>query len=206
MNDALWTDIHIAASRHLTILAHAEGIVTLPVVGLGVVGYHHAVGHHDTRSILVRREQAEGVTGVHDQRLFVGHLTEILHHQAVLSPVLEHGAITAVGDQFVRMLSHARIQVVLYHHHDGGSLFTAVRIFVNGTGIHRVGGAQTVHVDTSVLMQLLGKFRCQLCMLFLGEISEGVSQGELLLLGGEDVLALRRMVDIVVVGRHLREY
>ena len=49
VDDALRSDVHIRAGRHLSVLAHAEGVHALPVVGFRVVGYHHAVGHHHAR-------------------------------------------------------------------------------------------------------------------------------------------------------------
>ena len=68
------------------------------------------------------REETERMARVHHEGLLVGHGREILHHEAVLSPVLEHGSVAAVCDQLVRMLSHAVVQVVLDHGHDRGGL------------------------------------------------------------------------------------
>ena len=148
VDDALRTDVHIRAGRHLSVLRDAEGVVALPVVGLRVVGDDHAVGDHHARSVLVRGEEAERMAGVHDERLLVGHLREVLHHQPVLCPVLEHGTVAAVGDELVRMLCHARVEVVLYHHHDGGCL-TAL-----GADIRRWGGHTSRRWDDS------GTYRC----------------------------------------------
>jgi hypothetical protein len=53
------------------------------------------------------------MTGVHDQGLLFGHLTEVFHGQKVLSPVLENCAITAIGDELIRMLRYRRIQIVV---------------------------------------------------------------------------------------------
>ncbi len=194
MHNALRADVHIAASGHLAVLRHAEGVITLPVVGLAVVGNHHTVGHHHTGSILVRGIQSHRVAAVHHQRLLVGHLAQILHHQAVLCPVLEHGAVSAVGNQFVRMLCHSGVQVVLNHQHDGGSLAALGGILVNGAGIHLVGGAQTVHINASVFLQLLGKLRSQHSVVLGVKITEGVTYCQLLLCWGQDILALGRMV------------
>ena len=102
VHDTLRTDVHIRTSGHLTILANAQSVVTLPVVGLAVVGNNHTVGHHHAGRILVRGEQAQGVSRIHHERLLVGHLAQILHHQAVLCPVLEDSAIAAVDDELAR--------------------------------------------------------------------------------------------------------
>ena len=58
VHDTLRADVHIGARGHLTILAHAQGVVTLPVVGLAVVGNDHTVGDNHAGCVLVRGEQA----------------------------------------------------------------------------------------------------------------------------------------------------
>ena len=150
VHDALRADIHIAAGGHLAVLRHTEGVVALPVVGLAVVGNHHAVGDHHAGGVLVRGEESHGMAAIHGQGLLVGHLAEVFHHQAILCPVLEHGAVATVGDELVGMLCHGGVEVVLNHQHDGGSLTALGGILVDGAGIHLVGGAQTVHIDAAV--------------------------------------------------------
>ncbi len=200
VDDALRTDVHVAAGGHLAVLRHAEGVVTLPIVGLAIVGYHHAVGDHHARSVLVAGIESHGVAAVHDEGLLVGHLAKVFHHQAVLGPVLEDGAVAAVGDQLVRMLRHGGVEVVLYHQHDGGRLMALGGVLVDGAGVHLVRGAQTVHVDATVLLQLLGKLLGQHLVVLGGEVAQGVADGQLLLGGRQDVLALGRMVHRGVIG------
>ena len=43
-------------------------------------------------------EEALGVPAVHVQGLLLRHGGQVLHGEAVLGPVLEHGAIAPVGD------------------------------------------------------------------------------------------------------------
>ena len=200
VDDALRADVHVGAGGHLAVLRHAEGIVALPIVGLAIVRNHHAVGDHHARSVLVAGIEAHGVAAVHDEGLLVGHLAEVLHHQAILSPVLEHGAVATVGNQLVRMLGHGGVEVVLDHQHDGGSLTALGGVLIDGAGVHLVGGTQTVHVDTAVLLQFLGKLLGQHLMVLGGEITQGVADGQLLLGGRKDVLALGRMVHRGVIG------
>ncbi len=203
VDDALRTDVHIRASRHLSVLAHTHGVHALPVVGLRVVGNHHSIGHHYARSVPVRGEKSQRMSAVHHERLLVGHLGEIFHHQTVLCPVLEDGSVAAVDDQFVRMLRNARVEVVLNHEHDGGRLTRACRIFVNRTGEHLIARTVAVHVDAAVGLQLLGKLRRQLRMQMLGEIAQCVAQGQPFLFCCEDIFAFGRMVDVLVVGHRL---
>ena len=150
MHDALWTDIHIGTRRHLSILAYTEGIVAFPVVGLRIVGDDHAVGHHDARRTRMRGEQTEGMTGIHDESLLVGHLAEVLHHEAILCPVHENRTVAAIGDELVGVLSYTRVEVILDHQHDGSSLFAAMRIVADGTSLHLVAWTVAVHVDATV--------------------------------------------------------
>ena len=138
-------------------------------------------------------EEAERVAAVHHQRLLVGHLAQVLHHQAVLRPVLEHRTVAAVGDQLVRVLRHGRVQVVLDHQHDGRCLLTLRGVVIDGPRVHRMLRTQAIHVDAAVLPQLLRELGRQRGVVLRVEVAQGVAQGELLLLGREDVLALGRV-------------
>ena len=103
------------------------------------------------------------------------------------------------------MLSHARVEVVLNHEHNGSSLPATARILIDGAGIHLVGRTIAIHIDAAVLLQLFGKLWEQLGMQLLGEVTQGVAQGKPLLLGREDILTLRSMIDVGIVGFGLRQ-
>ncbi len=49
VHNALRTYVHVGACCHLPVLAHAKRIEALVVIGLGVVGNHHTVGHNHPR-------------------------------------------------------------------------------------------------------------------------------------------------------------
>ena len=87
---------------------------------------------------------------IHGQGLLVGHGGEVLHGEQVLRPILKYCAISAIGNEFVRMLCYCRIQVVLNHQHDGGSLFALVRIFFDVTGKYLIIRSQAVHVNSPI--------------------------------------------------------
>ena len=57
VHDALRTDVHIAASRHLSVLTYAQRIEPFPIVGLRIVGDNHTICYHNARCIRVRGEQ-----------------------------------------------------------------------------------------------------------------------------------------------------
>ena len=199
VDDALRPDVHVRSGGHLPVLRDAEGVHPLPVVGFRVVGDHHAVGHHDARRVGIRREKPERMARIHHQRLTVGHLREVLHRQTVLRPVLEHRAVAAVGNQFVGMLRHGLVQVVLDHQHDGRGLPALRGVFVDRPRVHLVVGTQAVHVDPAVLAQLGGELPGQHGVVPGGKVAQGVAQGQLLLGRRENVLTLGRMVDLSVV-------
>ena len=54
-------------------------------------------------------------------------------------------AVAAVGDQLVRILRYARVQIVHDHVHDGGGVFGFRRIHLNGIG-PTITGHSTVKV------------------------------------------------------------
>ena len=129
----------------------------------------------------------------------VGHLAEVFHHEAVLCPVHEDRAVASVGDEFVRMLGNAWVEVVLDHQHDGSGLLASMRIVADGACLHLVTGTIAVHVDATIGAEFFGKLGCKRSVELLGEISQGIAQGKALLFGSQNVLATGCMVDIGIV-------
>ena len=62
MHDPLWSDIHIGACRHLSVLGYPQGIVALPVVWFGIIGDHHPIGHHHPWGFSRRGEESHRVS------------------------------------------------------------------------------------------------------------------------------------------------
>ena len=118
MNDSLWTDVHVGASRHLTILTDTERVKSLAVLLTRVIRNHHPIGHHHSGGICVGRKQPEGMAGIHHESLVFRHLTEVSHRQSILCPVLENCTVASVGNQFVRKLGDGGVEIILNHHHD----------------------------------------------------------------------------------------
>ena len=122
MNYSLRTYIHIRSCSHLSVLRHSERIELLPMVRLRVVRDHHTVGDYHPWCVLMARKQPQRMSGIHYKSLLVSHLGQILHHKTVLCPVLEHGSVASIGDQFMRVLCHTIVQIVLDHRHYGSRL------------------------------------------------------------------------------------
>ena len=202
VDDALRADVHVGPGGHLAVLADAEGVHALVVVATAVVRNDHAIGHHHARRAGVRGEEAKRVAAVHDERLLLGHFAQVAHHEAVLRPVLEDGAVAPIRDELLGMLGHGRIQVVLDHQHDGRSLRGLRWVVVDGSGVHRVVRHEPVHVDAAIGAELFGELQGQRGMVLLREVAQGIGQGELLLLGREDVFPDRgvRHVRVALTG------
>ena len=177
VHNALRTNVHVGSRSHLSVLRYTQRIEFLPIVWLAVIRNHHSVRHHNARRRRTRREQSHRMTTVHHERLLFGHFTQILHHQTILRPVLKNRTVPTIGNQFIRMLCHAWIQVVLNHEHDGCCLLTLCRIFRNRSRIHFVCRTIAVHVNASVCLQLFSKFLCQCFVQFRREIAKGIAQG-----------------------------
>ena len=145
------------------------------------------------------REESERMARIHHEGLLVSHCSKILHHEAVLCPVLEHCSVSSIGDQFVRMLCNAVVQIVLNHGHDCCSLLRPCWVFVNRTCVHLVVRTQAVHIDAAVFLEFLCELRCEFCVMLSREVAECILYGQHLLLCAEDILALRGVADICVI-------
>ena len=165
---------------------NALGVHLLVHVLGGVVGDDHTVGDDESGSVTVGGEEAHGVTRVHGEGLLVGHLAEVLHEEVVLSPVGEDGTVASVGDELMGELSNSLVEVVHDHELDGGGLTALGGVAGDGIGLHFVvGGAESVQVDVTVGLELLGELLSELGVILLGEVSEGVLDGKSELLLGE---------------------
>lgn len=138
------------------------------------------------------------MSGVEDQGLVIGHFGQVLHRNEVLGPVLKDGAITAVGDKFVGVLSNAGVEVIGDHQHNSGRLFGFVRVFADRSGFHFVLRAVSVHINSSVGEKFLEEFGGEGFMLMIWEVSECISQGQGFFLFGQDIFPDRCVVDFRV--------
>ena len=177
MHDSLWPNIHVRPRSHLTILSNSQRIEFLPIIWLRVIWDHHTIRNHYARGVFVRREQTERMSAVHHERLFFGHLREVLHHQSVLCPVLENTSVSTVSDQLLRVLCYSGIEVVLDHQHDRCSLLRFGWVPIDRTCLHFVGWTEAIHVDPSIVLEFLCKLFREFSMHFLWKVAQAVADG-----------------------------
>ena len=116
-------------------------------------------------------------------------LGQVLHGEQVLRPVLEYRPVAPVGNQFVGVLGHCRIQVVLDHEHDGGCLLIFRRVLFDRSGVHSVCRPVAVQINASKFLQFLGAFRGHGRMVLHRNVAQGVLDGQYFFFRGENVLA-----------------
>ena len=113
MHDALRPDVHPAAGRHLSVVGNAQLRRLVEVGGVVELAHHKPVGVDHPGRVAVAWEQSHWMPGSDHQGLGVGHLLQVLLHQPVLHPVLEHLPGLAVRHQLIRIQRDGEIQVVV---------------------------------------------------------------------------------------------
>lgn len=98
-----------------------------------------------------------------------------------LSPVRQHLPIPTISDQLVGKLGHGVIEIVADHEHDRPSLQRLCRIVSHRVGLDEEVGNEAVHVDVSILVELLLKFWLQDLVKMGWEVAEGVSDCKILI-------------------------
>ena len=170
VHDALRTDIHPA------VVGNAQSRSAVEVL-LVVKGAHHqAVGDDDTGSQLVAVEQAQGVTGHDHQGLLVRQDLQILLDQAILHPVLAHLTGLTVGNQFIGVQSHIKVQVVVDHNLNGAALNARTLVLIDGLAVQLT--RRTEAVNAAMLFQLLRKLLGHLLVVIGMDVTQRVLDGQ----------------------------
>ena len=104
------------------------------------------------------------------------------------------------------VLSHCIVEVIIDHQHNRSRLFRTCWIVVDIARLHFIVWAQTIHINTSISAQLLSKFRCQLCMMFLWKIAQRITQCQLFFLCCQNLFTLRSMVNLWLISFWLWQY
>ena len=185
VDDALGTDVHPAAGRHLAIVGHAQGSSPVEVLLIVKGPHHQAVGDDAPGRQLVAVEQPQGVAGHDHQRLLIGHDLQILLDEPVLHPVLAHLPRLAVGHQLIGVQGHVEVQVVVHHHLEGLGLYAVAPILVDGLAVKRALRPEAISVDPAMLLQLPGKLPCHMQMMVRVDVPQGVADGQRLVCLGQ---------------------
>ena len=169
----------------MAVVGHPQGGGPVEAGQVVEFPHHQAVGDDHPGGQLVAAEQAQGVAGHDHQGLLVGEGLEVLFQQPVLHPVLAHLAGFPVGHQLVGVKSHVEVQVIVDHHLEGLALDAVARIFADGFAVNFPRRAEPVAVDPAVLRQFLGKFPGHDLVVGLGDVPQGVGNGQRPVGGGE---------------------
>ena len=106
---------------------------------------------------------------------------------------MEDRAVAAVGNEFVGVLRHGRIQVVLDHQHNGRRLAACGGVLVHRTRVQGVGGAVAVQVDSAVFVQFPRAFFRHHGVVRLRDVAQRIPNGEYFFVRRQEVLALGRV-------------
>ena len=178
VHDALRTDIHPASGGHLAVVGNAQSRSAVKVL-LVIKGAHHqAIGDDDTGSQLVAVEQAQGVTGHDHQGLLVRQDLQILLDQTILHPVLAHLTGLTVGNQFIGVQSHIKVQVVIDHNLNGAALNARTLILIDGLAVQLTRRTEAVAVNAAMLLQLLRKLLGHLLVVIGMDVTQRVLDGQ----------------------------
>ena len=115
LQDPLGADVDPGASRHLAVHRQAELLQAPELRPVGPVAHEIGVGDEHARRPLMRAEDTDGPTGLHEHRLVVGERGERADHRVKGRPVARRAPGAAVDDELVWVLGHLRVEVVLQH-------------------------------------------------------------------------------------------
>ena len=76
-------------------------------------------------------------------------------------------------------LGYVGVQVVHEHVHDCSGMATSCRVLPERVGLHGQGWPEAIHVDVTILAQLLGKLWSQSGVQSAGKVTQGISKTKL---------------------------
>jgi hypothetical protein len=115
LHDALAADVDPAAGGHLAVHHQALLIELIEVLPRRPVRDQVGVGQQHARRIRMRREDADRLAGLHQQRLVVVEFAQRLEDGVVAFPIARGAADAAIDDQLGGALGHFGVEVVLDH-------------------------------------------------------------------------------------------
>ena len=139
LDDALAADVDPAAGGHLAV-HHQALLVEFPeVLPGGPLRHQVGVGDEDARRLGMGLHDAHGLAALHQQRLVVVQVLQLLHDGVEAVPVPGGLAQAAVDHQVLGPLGHLGIEVV-HEHPQGRLLHPALAVQVRAAGRGEDGG------------------------------------------------------------------
>ena len=117
LHDPLRADIDPRPGRHLAVHHQAFAIELVELFECRPMRHEVGVGDQDARRVRVRAKHADGLAGLHKQRLVGFELAQARNDAVETVPVAGSTADAAVDDELTRLLRHLRIEVVHEHAH-----------------------------------------------------------------------------------------
>ena len=171
MYDALRTDVHPAARRHLSVVGYAHFLGDFPVVKIVIHTDHDGIGDDDTRRGRFGRKQSQRVSGFHNQGLILRQFFEIFFDEPILQPVLAYRSGLTVGNQFIWIERDVKVEVVVDHHLKSLSCQAFAFVLVDWLAVDSFLRSVTISVNSAAGRQFLHELRRQLCVQLLRYVS-----------------------------------
>ena len=174
MDDTLRTDVHPAAGCHLTIVGDTHFFCNFPVLHIVVFTDQEAVGDDNTRCFWFGLEESERMARFHDQGLMVGHDFQVFHDEVVLHPVSADRSSFPISNQFIRIKSDFKAQVVVNHDLHSLGCGTVPFVLVNWFTVDAFFWTPAVAINPSASFQFFQKFWNHFLMESLWNIAKGI--------------------------------
>ena len=177
MNDPLWTDVHPATSRHLTVVGHSHLFSNFPVAHVVILTDQETVGNDDTRSFWFRFEEAKRVTRFNHQGLVFCHDFQVFLDQVVLHPVGTDRSCFPISDQFIWIKSNFKAQVVVNHDLHSLSSCAFSFVLINWFSVDPIFWTEAIAIDPTASSQFFQKFWDQLLVEFFRNVTQSIFKG-----------------------------
>ena len=115
LHDALAADIDPRSGRHLAEHHQSFAVEFVKMLPRGPMRNQVRIGDQNARRIGMRTENADRLSGLHEQGFVSFQFAQRLHDAVERFPVARGTADAAVNDKLIRSLGHFRIEVVHQH-------------------------------------------------------------------------------------------
>ena len=204
MDDTLRADVHPAASCHLTIVGHAHFFRNFPVLHIVVFTDQEAISDDNARCFWFGFEESERVARFYNQGLMVCHDFQVFLDQVVLHPVSADRSSFSVGNQFIRIKSDFKAQVVVNHDLHSLSCGTVPFVLINWFAVDAFFWTPAIAINPSASFQFFQKFRNHFLMESLWNIAKGIFKSNFGLSLSQTEAPVRCSTDAFLENRFFR--